>query len=240
MFRFSLIIIWAVLLLVAIIFLAIYYVIYTKKINQRICEGKVNGKKMPDFPKTIMTIVIILLLSICIINAVTPVETTTSRNDFAVIDTSNYSYIASSDASLDDASFANLFSEKENAGYVREEFQDGDFHFIVFTSQIPSDAFHPDFLCYISYVGNAPAGLSLNGQFVEPVKNAKTGVSWLTDYTDHTLLIIGNYEKDNKFILQMGAYDEFGVENYLNSTDSDEEMESFALSVGSVLIENDQ
>lgn len=239
MFHFSLMMIWVALLLIAVVFLAVYYVVYTKKINQRICEGNVKGKRMPDIPKTIMAVVIVLLLSICIINAFAPATTTTNRNNFAVIDTSNYRYIASSDSSMDDAAFAKLFSENRNDGYEREEFQDGDFRFIVFTSLTPSDAFHPDFICYVSYIGDASAALSFNGEFVNPVTGVKVGVSSMLDYTSQALLIIGNCEKDYIFTLKMGAYDEAGLEESLNSTDAEKMIESFALSTGAVLITND-
>lgn len=234
------ILILAVLLLIAVLFLVVYYMIYTKKINQRVCEGNTKVKRMPDFHKATIVVIIILLLSVCVVNAFTPAATTISRNNYAVIDTSDYSYMAySSNVSLDDASFARLFSEDGNDGYTREEFQDGDFHFIVFTAKTPSDSFHPDFLCYIVYIGDVAAAMSLNGQFLDPITDTHVGDSTIFDYKNQTLLIVGNYDKDSKFVLKMGAYDDLGYKNYLDSTDTDEAMESFAISVGSVLIEND-
>lgn len=236
--------IWVILIVIALIAVTIYYFIYTKKINQCICEENVKGKKMPDFPKAVMSITIILLLSICVVNVLVPTSATTiSRNNCAVIDTSDYSYLSySSNFNLDDASFAKLFfKDKDIEGYKRQEIKDGDFNFIVFTSTAPPDAFHPDFLCYVTYTGDVTKAkaLSQNGQFQNIYTNQKVGTSSIKAFKDHTLLFIGNYDKECQFILTMGIYDEAGYINYENSDDPEIEMDSFALSTGSVLIKRD-
>lgn len=78
--------------------------ILCKKENEKI-------KKMLDFPNAVTCVTIILLLSICVVNVLIPSSATTiSRNNYAVIDTYDYSYLSySSSFNLDDASFAKLF-----------------------------------------------------------------------------------------------------------------------------------
>lgn len=230
-----------ILLLIAVIFLVLYYVIYTRRINQRVRGENIKGKRMPDFPKVIMAAVIVFLLSICIINTLNPpVTAVSSRNNYAIIDTSDYRYLGySSETTLDDASFAKAFSKDKNEGYDRREIQDGDFRFIVFTTKTPSDAFHPDFLCYVIYTGDTTDAISCNGQFIESATGHRGGTASIWDYTNHTLLVVGNCDKECKFNLTMGSYHQAGYENYLNSDDPEQEMESFAESTGSVLVDGD-
>lgn len=241
MLYFSLI---GILFIIAVLVLIVYYLIYTKKINQLVCGGNTKGKKMPDFPKVIISVTMILLLSICIAIVLIPTPATyiVGRNNYAVIDTSNYHYLAySSNYDLDDASFAKMFSKDENMGYTKKEIKDGNFNFIIFTSTTPPDPFHPDFLCYVTYTGDSTGitEMSHNGQFQDIHTNQKGGTSCIGDFTKQTLLIIGNYDEESRFLLTMGVYDELGSENYDNSNSNDPNavMEDFALSVGSVLIE---
>ncbi|MDE7425264.1 MAG: hypothetical protein K2N51_16515 [Lachnospiraceae bacterium] len=236
--------IWLILFIIAFIVLTVYYLIYTKKINQCVCDGNENGKKMLDFPKAVVSVTIMLLLSICVVNALVPTSATTvSRNNYAVIDTSDYSYLAySSNFNLDDASFAKLFQKDENMeGYTRKEIKDGDFNFIIFTSSTPPDSFHPDFLCYVTYTGDSTkvTAMSHNGQFQDIHTSQKGGTSAIGDFKNQTLLIIGNWEEESLFSLTMGVYDKLGYENYEKSTAPEEAMEDFAFSVGAVLIKKD-
>lgn len=237
--------VWSILFMIALIVLTVYYLIYTKKINQCVCYGEnKKGKKMLDFPKAVISVTITLLLSICVVNALVPASATTiSRNNYAVIDTSDYSYLAySSNCNMEDASFAKLYRKDENMeGYTRKEIKDGDFNFIVFTSTTPPDPFHPDFLCYVTYVGDTAVAMSYNGQFQNIHTGRKGGSSGIKDFTNQTLLIIGNYDEESPFVLTMGVYDELGYENFKksNSNDPNAVMEDFALSVGSVLIKKD-
>lgn len=105
----------------------------------------------------------------------------------------------------------------------------------------PPDSFHPDFLCYVTYTGDSTGvtEMSHNGQFQDIHTNQKGGISWIGDFTNETLLIVGNCDEESRFLLTMGVYDKSGYEKYDNSNSNDPNavMEDFALSVGSVLIE---
>lgn len=235
MFGLSLKRIWIILFIAALVVLIVYYLIYTIKINQHIRSGNKKEIRMIDFPKIIMIVTIVLLFSICVVNTVSPAASVViSRNNYAVIDTSDYEYISYfSDADLDDASYAKAFSENGNSGYAREEFTDGDFDFIVFTSTTPPDSFHPDFFCYVTYTGSGAAAMSLGGQFQNIGTDEKVGSSFMGE-TINKMLVIGNYEDDYQFVLTASVYDEIDKESYDDASEG--KMESLALSTGKVLI----
>lgn len=232
------VIIWVFLLVVALAALSVYYLIYTIRINRRVCGGIHGGRRMPDFPKTAMAALVLLLFAIGIVNIFAPGRPVApGRNDFAVIDTSDYSYMAySSSYNLEDASYARMFSEKENSGYTRKVTTDGDFRFTVFTSTAPPDSFHPDFLCYVAYIGDGAEMLSWNAQYMEAGTGRKGGISAEADVTGHSWLFVGNYDQECRFVLTAGAYDRAAYENYSGNQDGEAQMESFATSVASVVI----
>lgn len=233
------VIIWVVLLFVALAVLSLYYLIYTIRINKRVCGGIRRGRRMPDFPKAAIGVIVLLLLSVSVVNMFLPGRAViaSDKNDFAVIDTSDYSYMAYSSAyTLEDASYARVYSEEKNRGYAREVTTDGDFRFTVFTSTAPPDSFHPDFLCYVTYIGEGAEALSWNGQYMEASTGMKGGISAEADVTGHSWLFVGNCDGGCRFVITAGAYDREAYENYSANPDAETEMASFATSVGSVVI----
>ena len=46
-----------------------------------------------------------------------------------------------------------MFSKEENEGYTKTVQTEGNFVFTIFTRNSSHDDFHPDFLCYVDYVG---------------------------------------------------------------------------------------
>ena len=243
------------LLLVVIVVAAtifIYKLYYTHKINQRIQSGEVTGRKLVDLSKMIMIAVITGLviyagILMYVIHDYAGMEYKVSRNNYAIIDVSGeeYSYISyGGNAPLDDASFAKVYSKEENPGYEKEVVQSEDYRFVVFTRSAVADNFHPDFLCFVDYIGTKKEG---------DMRYSKAGFQSLEQDGGYlfdgsggdiqsSLLYIGNLDNDCLFNITMSILDSDAETKYTEAMQQAYEddkgefpdAEEFATSVGKI------
>lgn len=253
MFRVSILFVLLVVLIIAAIF--IYRIIYTHKINQKILSGEMQGGKLIDVSRmvTIAIIVGLLLYSGLLSYIVHDYENrdyTVSRNNYAIIDVSNpeaYEYVGYfGNVDLEDASFATVYSKEENAGYEKEVVESGDYVFTVFTRTSPADSFHPDFLCFVEYIGSATEQYTCFDNAGFQATNEEEGYFFAGSAGDvsECLLYIGNLDEDCMFQITMSLLDEKAETAYIEADEKAYEEdkgnfpkpEDFAVSVGSVSI----
>lgn len=157
-------------LLLTTVGVCVYFFIYTLWVNRKIRSGKMAGRKLASVPKVIVVAFIIALLLICMVllrmqgnrEVVTDAD---ARNSCVVIDASKegeYCYIAyPGHYESDDASYAEIYSMEQNAGYEKEVTVDGAYRYTVFTRTEDANNFHPDFLCFAEYIGKDTDDLAL-------------------------------------------------------------------------------
>lgn len=193
----------------------IYYLIYARAINQKIQSGEKTGRRMIDIPKVLLIAVIVALVlySGVLQYSIQTQANAVSRNLFAVIDVTDpekYEYAAYfGNVVLDDASFAQVYSIEANPGYEKQVAVDGDFQFTIFTGTTPADSFHPDFLCYVEYIGEEEnlvfcdmAGF----QAIDDEGGAYAAGS--SGWEASVRLYIGNLDDNCQFTIHMYALDE--------------------------------
>lgn len=202
-----------IILVVCVIFS--YKLFYTYKINKKIQSGEVQGRKLVDMSRMVMIAVITGLaifsgVQMYVINDYSSrAYTVHTRNDYAVIDVSdekNYKYISyMGNMQLEDASFAKMYSREKNEGYKKDVILSGDYEFIVFTRTSPADNFHPDFLCFIQYVGEKNCEwISCNKSGFRSITEKGNGFNGesIGDIED-SVLYVGNLEKDCCFDIEI-------------------------------------
>ena len=238
MFRIVNILLLMVILVIGTIF--VYKIYYTHKINQRIQSEEITGRNLVDVSKMIMIAVITGLviyagILMYVVGNYATKDYSVSRNNYEVIDTSDedaYKYISYfGNVPLDDASFAKVYSREKNVGYEKEIVESGDYRFIVFTRNTEADDFHPDFLCFVEYIGSdtgeyvcySKAGF----QSIEAKEEQLYGESAGDIRND--LLYIGNLDKGCQFNITISL---------LNKEDKGKfpDVEDFAYTVGKVNI----
>lgn len=189
-----------------------YYVLYTKKINRKILDGSSSKNKMLDIPKFIMISVIILLLvySIILSSSINQLNNIHSkqlqnRDNFVEIDLSDYKYLQHpGNMNSTDASYAKVYSIDENEGYDKRVEESDNFKFTIFTRNSDYDNFHPDFLCFVEYIGKSDTKYSLYSNCTYTDSKTKSVISGVgTDTSIHTngSLYIGNLNTDEIFEL---------------------------------------
>lgn len=231
----------------------VYYLIYASSINKKIQSGQAGNRKLVDIPKAILIAVIVLLLSYAIILSAALRECNqkaaiVNRDSFAVIDLTDYTFSAyTGQKESSDAGFAKLFSREANPGYDKSVETDGDYVFTVFVRNADPDAFHPDFLCFVDYVGEVGDGLQSYGQcrFVNDESgNVAGGIATGGGDVGASLLYIGNLNDGDSFTITEGILDVAGEQAFQNAVeaayDGDQgdfpSFADYAVSVGTVVI----
>jgi len=250
MFGISRILLLMIILVATIVFM--YKLYYTRKINQRIQSGEITGRRLVDLSKMVMVAVIAGLviyagILMYVIHDYASMEYQESRNNYAIIDVSGeeYNYISNGgNVSLEDASFAKGYNKEANPGYDKEVLQSGDYQFVLFTRSAVADDFHPDFLCFVDYIGadkedaicyNTAGFVSL-----EPEGGYLLGGSG-GEIRD-SVLYIGNLDSGCKFSITMNIldsageieYDEAIQQAYKEEKGEFPEPEEFAKTVGKI------
>jgi hypothetical protein len=154
-----------VIILVAIVYRAIYWGI----INKRVKSGKKDTKRIPDASRYLNGITSALLILTGILNLASINLRIGSRGvyemywkkhvhtDCLVADYSEKEgkYIASRSLASNSLSgeegmydFINAYSETENKGYTKEVVEDGPLRLTVFKKETNADTFLPDFICF--------------------------------------------------------------------------------------------
>lgn len=225
-----------VILVIATIF--VYKIFYTHKINQRIQSEEITGKTLVDVSKMIMIAIITGLIIYAgilmyVIHDYATKEYSVSRNNYAVIDTS-------------DASFAKVYSKEDNPGYKKEIVESGDYRFVVFTRIGEADDFHPDFLCFAEYIGTDKGEYECYSKTGFQSLEADGGYFYDECSRDimEDLLYIGNLDRDCQFNISMSLldkdaeikYDEAVQQAYLEGEGGFPDAEEFAYKVGKVNI----
>ena len=197
-------IIWIIVMVTFIVVIAVfgYYLFYVNNINKKIQREQVSNKKMIDIPKTIMIAIMVLLLFYSIILSAelrrsNNKEEIVNRNNFAVIDLSDYTFYSSlGSRENNDASYARAYSKEANQGYKKSVVRDGDFVFTIFTRSTDQDDFHPDYLCYVDYVGEVKSELLRYNkcEYIDNASGKETfGISNGGGDVQVNLLYIGNF-----------------------------------------------
>lgn len=230
-----------------------YYLFYVKNINKKIQHEQVSNKKMVDMPKTIMVAIMVLLLFYSIILSTelrrsNNKEEIVNRNNFAVIDLSDYTFYCSlGSRENNDASYARAYSKEANQGYKKSVVRDGDFVFTIFTRSTDQDDFHPDYLCYVEYVGEVKSELLRYNkcEYIDNASGKETfGISNGGGDVQVNLLYIGNLNDGVSFKITEGILDAAGQQQFANAegeaykADKGEfpSFTEYALSSGSVII----
>jgi len=242
-----------VLAILAALGVFVYFLIYSRHINEKIARGEVKGKRMIDIPGVIRIAVLIVLILYAVLttvslNNIKNREVVENRNDFAVIDLSDYTYRAYGGMYNDtDASFARSYSKEENPGYLRAESTDGDYTFTVFTRIGEHDAFHPDYLCFVDHTGKSTENISqyeyyeyVDSLTMESLGGIGSGGGYITD----GFLVVGNLNDTDSFRITLSTLDSDGEEEYRMAEEKAYEedkgefpaVEDYAESAGSVVI----
>lgn len=233
--------------------LFVYFLIYSRRINERITRGEVDGRRMIDIPGAIRTAVIAALVVYAVILtlAVKSSENKTTaenRNSFAVINLSDYTCSAFSGTLLDtDASYVKNYSRENNEGYGKSVSQEGDFIFTVFTRTGEHDEFPPDFFCFVDYSGAETGNYSLYEQYefvdtltLERLGGVGSGGSSIPD----SFFVIGNLNDTDSFEITMSILNSKGEDAFMEADRKAYEEDKgnfpqamdYAISKGSVVI----
>lgn len=214
-----------IIVLVAVV---VYYIIYANRINKKIQSGDISIKKMIDIPKVIMISIIVLLLMYSIILSIDIEQCQrahnsqlNNRNNYVEIDLTDYKFCSySGTLETNDASFAKIYSKEENEGYKKTIHKDGDFVFTVFTRISSHDDFHPDYLCYVDYVGAIDEAYSQyeNCEYLDTASGKSHGGMGAGGSTPkRSTLFIGNLNDDESMKITIGLLDEIAEQEYFNA-----------------------
>lgn len=244
-----------IIILIAMLSLAaviVYYIIYSRHINAKIASGEAAGKRMIDIPKAIIAVILsaLLIYSLIVTRALKESSrqaAVENRNTFSVINLTNYTYSGFNGTLVNtDASYAKNYSKESNDGYQKCITQDGDFVFSVFTRVGQCDAFHPDFFCFVDYVGEISENLSLYEyyEFIDIDMESIGGIGSGGGSIPNGFLIIGNVNKTEMFKITLSILDGKGEEAYFDADHKAYEEDKgdfpnasdYALSTGSVVI----
>ena len=214
----------SLILAVAVAFL-IYYVIYTVVINHRISKGITDGKRLTDFSKVAMIIIIAVLVYMNWSQAKfynsAYVQT---RNNFVSVDVSDPDkprLMRQINSSIDDISYVTVYSDEENPGYDKDVYVNGDFTYTVFVRSGAADDYHPDFLCFVEYTGTGTDGLSLyeTSGFESPEDD---GRGWRGGSGGgpiiEKVLYMGNLDEDCAFVATLCVLDEDAEAAYMEAS----------------------
>jgi len=254
MFRVSILFVLLIILVVVVIF--VYRLIYTYNINKKIQSGEIQGRNMVDLSRMVTIAIIVgLVIYACIVtyvaNDYANQENHILRNNYAIIDVSspdNYEYVGYfGNVQLQDASYAKVYDKDENPGYEKKIVESGDYVFTVFTRTAIADDFHPDFLCFVEYVGVDMenyicfdnAGYQTIGEEEDHFFAGSAG-----DISE-CLLYIGYLEENYSFHISISLLDQEAEKKYMKAEqqvyeeDKEEfpDVEDYAVSVGSVNIQ---
>ena len=230
-------------LLVAVAGFAVYFMLYSRRINRKIASGEVRGRRMPDIPAVIRIVLIAALLFYTVgvtvsLKDVRKQLSAENRNDFAVIDLSDGTFSGYHPALAGtDASYVKNYSRESNAGYQKATTQEGEFTFTAFTRTGKHDAFHPDFFCFVDYTGEAASGLSLYEyyEFTDTLTGENVGgIGSGGEEVGKSFLIVGNVNETELFKVTVSVLDGKGEETYLASDATS--AAKYALSTGSAVI----
>ncbi len=212
--------------LLSVVTIIVYYIIYSWRINAKIASGEVTGKRMIDIPKVIIAVILaaLLIYSLIVTHALNESRrqgTVENRNTFSVIDLSDYTYSGFNGTLVgNDASYAKSYSKESNAGYQKSITHDGDFVFTAFTRVGQCDAFHPDYFCFVDYVGENSENLSLyeyyefiNIDSMDSIGGIGAGGGSIRD----GFLIIGNLNKTEMFKITTYILDGKGEDAYFEA-----------------------
>ncbi len=214
------------LVIVAVIVVAVYYILYSHRINAKIAKGEIEGRRLIDIPSVVCSVVIVALIAYAVIVTATLItkekqSVAENRNNFSVIDLSDYTYSAYNGNLVDeDASYAKSYSKESNYGYEKSVSQDGDFTFTVFTRTGVHDNYHPDFFCFIDYNGKKSSELSMYESYGYAntfTKDSSGEVGSGGGYIKDNFLIIGNINDGDSFKITLSLLDGKGEKEYFDA-----------------------
>lgn len=200
----------------------IYYKSYSRYINSKVVGGDTDKKRMPDmhvFVRDVVVVAVILYAFLVTFILFYSPEEENSRIPIglALIDTEYYQVFGHSNLPCaKDASFAKIYSRESNEGYQKKTSQQGDFVFTSFVRTGEHDGFHPDFLCFVDYVGNEPDnpcyGIAVN--FYDNTMLQLLGHSSFPQ-NRKSFLLIGNMNKGDQIKIELSLLDEEKQKQYI-------------------------
>ena len=214
--------------IVIVLSVVIYYIFYSIRINRKIQNGDTASKRMIDIPKVVMTSIIVLLLLYSIILSASNKriqsiheEQLQNRDNYVQIDLEDYTYSSfSGNIESADASYAKMFSKEENEGYTKTVQTEGNFVFTIFTRNSSHDDFHPDFLCYVDYVGQNIEKYSVyqNREYIDSITEEMLwGNSFGGSFCEDGTLFIGNINDNECFKITFGLLTEKAEAEYFEA-----------------------
>lgn len=239
--------------MVAALVVAVYYLFYSRRINEKIAGGVSSGRPMIDIPSLVRVAAFAALIIYAVILTVAVIsggrqQPAENRDSFSVIDLTDYTYRGYSGSLVcADASYAKIYSKDSNAGYEKQIVRDGDFTFTAFTRTGAHDVYHPDFFCFVDYTG-AQSDEFFMYDYYEYIdcSTAQTlgGIGSGGGCMDGSFLVIGNINEAEQFQLTLSLLDGKGEDAYFDATDKALEADQgkfpaaaeFAFSTGRVVI----
>ena len=244
-------ILFLIVIIVALV-VFVYYLLYSRRINAKIASEEIEGRRMIDIPSLIRMVVMIALVIYALIITIAVISggkqtIIENRDNFSVIDLSNYTYIGYNGSLVDtDASYAKNYSRESNEGYHKQIVTDGDFTFTAFTRAGGHDDYHPDFFCFVDYSGDNEADFSMYEyyEFVDTDTLESIGGNGSGGGIEESFLIIGNINETESFKITLSLLDGKGEESYSEADRKAYEEDKgnfpsaadYALSTGSVVI----
>lgn len=134
---------------VAILAVAVYYIVYRTFVNRRIRGKSEKSTGLPS-PKNVTTAVICLALAVLVFLG----TYFSAWSKSAKATRGSFYHTAVSRCEETGDSYLGGFSKDENPGYTRYVKQDGEVTYTYFLSTEPFDAKHPSFLLFADYAGD--------------------------------------------------------------------------------------
>lgn len=139
------------IIVLIIISLLIYKFLYDRKIRRALETGNTSGRHWPAPGKIVGAILITGLILYIVSSLRTPVQTADTAKTYEA-DTIFYSSAELKGTYAEN--YITAFETGTLAGYRLTEKTEGNFHFMLFSSETEYDRLHPGFILFIEYIGN--------------------------------------------------------------------------------------
>lgn len=143
---------FASIAVVAIAVVTIYFVVYMRSINKRLCESQNSKKMWPPLKVCIVTIITALVVFGAIMGIFAASNPSKSIGDSYKQASYNADIYQPQDM---ENGYLSMYSISENLGYTKYIKDIGDVRYTYFISDEDYNSYHPAFLIFAEYIGNA-------------------------------------------------------------------------------------
>lgn len=210
--------------IVTIVVFIIYYICYYRHINASVAGGTVSRKRMTDIPSALRAVIFLVLVFYAVVITMayqgsrSRIETE-NRNSFSVISLPDYTYSAFDSGLVgSDASYMKNYSKDANEGYKKIISADEKFTFTLFTRTGEHDKFHPDFFCFVDYMGKRDDDISLyeNYEYINRLTGEKLGgVGSGGAIPPAGFLVVGSLNESDSLIITLSILNSKAEEAWL-------------------------